>query len=120
MHTVVETPAYLSAAKDASISDSERSEIVSLVAEDPMIGAEMRWTGGCRKFRVAGRGRGKSGGFRVVHFYAGPDVPVFLLTAFGKGEKDNLTRAEANALAALTKRLADAYRNRVAKLELKR
>jgi hypothetical protein len=43
----------------------------------------------------------------VISYYAGDDVPVFLLTVFGKGEKDNLTRAERNALAGLTKRLKD-------------
>jgi hypothetical protein len=32
-------------------------------------------------------------------------VPVFLLTVFAKGEKDNLTHAERNGLAALTKTL---------------
>ncbi|MBB4000499.1 type II toxin-antitoxin system RelE/ParE family toxin [Aureimonas pseudogalii] len=94
--------------------------IVSAVGADPLTGDELRGTGGCRKFRFAGRGRGKSGGFRVVHFYTGPDIPVFLLTVFGKGEKDNISDAEAAALSALTKRLADAYRTKVVKLETKR
>ena len=29
-------------------------------------------------------------------------IPVFLLTVFGKGEKDNLTQGERNALRSLT------------------
>ena len=120
MQTVVETPPYLSAAADAGISEDLRSSIASLLASDPEAGDELRWTGGCRKIRVAGRGRGKSGGYRVVYFYTGPDLPVFLLTAFGKGEKGNLTRAESNTLAGLTKRLVDSYRKKVTKLELKR
>lgn len=41
----------------------------------------------------------------MITYYAGDDVPVFLLTVFGKGEKDNLTKAERNALAALTGKL---------------
>jgi hypothetical protein len=43
----------------------------------------------------------------VITYYAGHEVPIFLLTLFGKGEKDNLTKAERNALAGLTKRLRD-------------
>lgn len=120
MQTVVETPPYIAAAKEAGISDELRSRIVSLVASDPEVGDDLRGTGGCRKFRAAGRGKGKSGGYRIVYFRTGPDLPVFLLTAFGKGEKANLTRAEANALAAMTKRLADAYRGKIAKRNLKR
>jgi hypothetical protein len=61
--------------------------------------------GGARKLRVRKPGTGKSGGYRVITYYAGNDVPVFLLTVFGKGEKDNLTKAECNALAGLTKLL---------------
>jgi hypothetical protein len=34
---------------------------------------------------------------------------VFLITVFGKGEKDNLTKAERNNLAKLTKILFEHY-----------
>ena len=67
----------------------------------------MRGCGGARKLRVRKPGTGKSGGYWVISYYGGDDVPVFLLTVFGKGEKDNLTKAERNALAGLTKRLRD-------------
>lgn len=50
--------------------------------------------GGARKWRMAGRGKGKSGGYRVITFYGGVDMPVFLLDVFGKGSKSNLTDAE--------------------------
>lgn len=43
-------------------------------------------------------------------YYAGTDVPAFLLTVFGKNEKANLTKAERNGLAALTKTLTDSLR----------
>jgi hypothetical protein len=39
--------------------------------------------------RVAGRGKGKSGGYRAITFYSGTALPVFLITVFGKGEKAN-------------------------------
>jgi hypothetical protein len=79
------------------------------VANDPHFGAVMEGTNGCRKFRMAGRGGGKSGGYRVVHIYGGDTIPVFLLTVFGKGEKDNLTKAERNDLAKLVKVLVETY-----------
>ena len=63
--------------------------------------------GGARKLRVAKPGKGKSGGYRVISYFAGDDVPVFLLTVFGKNEKTNLTKAERNVLAGLTKTLRD-------------
>ena len=75
------------------MSRDEIDVLVDFVAGNPEAGAIIQGTGGCRKIRVAGRGRGKSGGYRVVTFFTGPDLPVFLLTVFGKGEKDNLSAA---------------------------
>ena len=115
MHTVVETAAYVAAAKDAGMSDAERQLAVSVLADDPQAGDVMQGTGGCRKVRIAGRGKGKSGGYRIITAFGGGDVPVFLLTVFGKGEKDNLAKAERNDLAKLTKALFDGYRQRVRK-----
>ena len=58
----------------------------------------MPGTGGARKFRWALRGKGKRGSLRVITFYSGPPVPVFLLTVFGKGEKIDLSQSERNEL----------------------
>jgi hypothetical protein len=109
MHTVVETNAYLAAADDAGMTDEERDNIVSIIAADPEAGVIMPGCGGARKLRVAKPGRGKSGGYRVITYYAGDAVPTFLITVFAKGEKDNLTKAERNDLAKLTKVLTAAY-----------
>jgi hypothetical protein len=105
MHTVIETNAYLKAADDAGMDEEERNAVVDLVAADPEAGAIMPGCGGARKLRVRRPGTGKSGGYRVITYYGGAELPLFLLTVFGKGEKDNLTKAERNALAGLTKTL---------------
>ena len=107
MHTVIETDAYLSAAKDAKMSDDERKAAVDLIAADPQSGDIMQGTGGVRKARIAGKGKGKSGGYRAVWRSGGGDIPVFMLTVFGKGEKANLSQAERNALRRLTATLRD-------------
>jgi hypothetical protein len=103
MQTVIETAAYLADAKAAGLSVEEMTEIVDIIAAEPECGVLMQGTGGCRKLRVAGRGKGKSGGYRLITFFGGAGAPVFLLTVFGKDEKDNLSPAERNALAKLTK-----------------
>jgi hypothetical protein len=82
---------------------------VDILATNPLAGEIMPGCGGARKLRVARPGGGKSGGYRVITHFAGDDVPIFLLTVFGKTEKVTLTKAERNALAALTKRLKDRF-----------
>ncbi len=106
MQTIIETRAYLAAAEDTGMSEEEKQAVVDTVAANPGAGAIMKGTGGARKLRVAKPETGKSGGYRVITYYAGEDIPVFLLTVFGKGEKDNLTHEERNDLKKLTARLA--------------
>ena len=110
---MIETPAYLRAADQAGVLEDERNAIVTAVGLDPEMGDLMSGTGGCRKVRFTGRGKGKSGGYRVITFYSGRNIPVFLLTVFGKGEKANLTRAERNALAGLSKLLIESLTHNV-------
>ena len=113
MQVVVETPDYLADAKSLDLSVEERKTIVDYIAQTPDAGDEMKGTGGARKIRFAGRGKGKSGGYRVVTFYAGKDIPVFLLSIFSKGEKANLSQAERNELKLILGSVVDAYKKGV-------
>jgi hypothetical protein len=107
--TVVETPELLSGARRV-LSDEERRSLIDFLAANPMAGDLMQGTGGARKVRWAARGKGKSGGARVITFYAGPDLPVFLMAIFGKGEKANLSKAERNELRDVLASLVAEYR----------
>jgi hypothetical protein len=62
MQTVIETNAYLSAAKDAGMATDEMTAVVDLLAANPDAGEIMPGCGGARKLRVAKPGKGKSGG----------------------------------------------------------
>lgn len=105
VHTVIETSAYLAAAKDAGMTAEEQQVVVDLIAANPEAGDIMPGCGGARKLRVARPGSGKSGGYRVISYFAGENVPVFLLTVFPKNMKSNLTKAEQNAFGKAVKLL---------------
>jgi hypothetical protein len=98
VHAVIETPAFLTSVRELGMDDDERAEIVTYLAYHPEAGDLMPGTGGARKLRFTGGGKGKSGGYRVITFFAGADIPVFLLDVFGKGDKANLRKAERNEL----------------------
>jgi hypothetical protein len=110
MHAVIETPTFLSDCRRAGLSDDERLAIVTAIAEDPIAGDLMKGTGGARKRRFPGRGKGKSGGYRVISYYAAEDVPVILLALVNKGERADLTQSEQHALRALLTSFAPTYR----------
>ena len=77
MHVVVETHSFRRAANVAGVTEGERLTIVDLVAADPTAGDLMEGTGGARKLRFAAKGKGKSGGYRIITFFAAQDLPVF-------------------------------------------
>ena len=65
----------------------------------------IRGTGGLRKIRWTRPGIGKRGGVRVIYYYYDQESPVFLISAFAKNEKENLTAANLKYLTALTETL---------------
>src|SRR4051812_43615381 len=98
MQTVVETPRYLADAERLFTAD-EREAIVDLLATDPHHGVVIPGGGSVRKMRVGASGRGKRGGARVLYVFGGDDLPIFLLAAFAKNEKADLSASERLALA---------------------
>jgi len=75
----------------------------------PIPGDVIEGTGGARKVRFAGRGKGKSGGYRVITFFASTEIPVFPLSVFAKNEKTDLTQGEKNVLKAVLTQLVKTY-----------
>ena len=90
MKAVIETPSFLASARAAGMTDDFREFVVATISDDPMMGAVMAGTGGCRKSRFAGRGKGKSGGYRTIHYNGADDVPVLLLVVIDKGERETI------------------------------
>jgi hypothetical protein len=113
MHSIVETPDYLADARNAGLTEEERNQFIATLAVNPLAGDVIRGTGGARKIRFPGRGKGKSGGYRVITFYGGDDIPLFLLNVFAKGDRVNLSQAERNQLPAELAGLAYDYRRGV-------
>ena len=108
MHTIVELPEFIRKS-DKILTITQRLSIINYLAEHPAAGDIMQGTGGIRKLRWSALAKGKSGGARVIYYYHNENIPLFLLTVFGKGEKANLSKAERNELAKLTTQIIKNY-----------
>ena len=106
--TVVETGRFLKDARER-MPESGRLELVTFIAANPRAGDVIPETGGVRKLRWALPGRGKRGGARVIYYFHSERLPLFLLAAYGKNEKANLSKAERNAMAKLIPMLVEGY-----------
>lgn len=116
MHTVASTKTFEAAAKAAKLTEDEITDIIDYLAGHPQAGEEIVGTGGCRKVRFAGRGKGKRGGYRTITFYSGETMPVFLLDVYAKGEKVTVTDKEAAGMKAVTKQIVEQYTRKVSRL----
>jgi hypothetical protein len=112
--TVVETPEFIDRAAKL-MTDEDREALIALIAHvaaNPTAGDLIPGTGGVRKVRWKLEGRGKRGGARIIHFFHNADMPLFLLTAFAKNERTDLSQKERNDFRALTRILVESYRRR--------
>ena len=100
MQTVAETPTFTRQA-DKLFSEDEKRELIDFLAENPMAGDLIPGTGGVRKLRFAAAGRGKRGGARVIYYYLDEAMPIYLLLAYAKAAKTDLTPDERRAVSAL-------------------
>jgi len=68
-------------------------------------------TGGIRKIRWNGSGRGKRGGTRIIYYHYNEKYPIYLLFAYPKNVKDDLTEREKKILRQLIKQFKDSFRS---------
>ncbi len=121
MQTISELHSFRRAADAAGLRNEEISALITYLAAHPEAGDEIEGTGGCRKLRWAlkANNKGKSSGARVVTFYSGPNIPLFLITVFAKNTKVNLTKQERNHLKTLTTAITDTFARRLVTAEPK-
>lgn len=108
MQTIIELPEFIKRADVLLISD-EKASVINYLALHPQAGDLIQGAGGIRKLRWSARGKGKSGGVRVIYYYHNGSIPLFLLTVFGKGEKANISKSERNELSKLSSLLLKTY-----------
>jgi hypothetical protein len=82
------------------------------LAADPTAGDVVPRSGGLRKVRMAGAGRGKSGGFRVIYMLLLGSRYIALLDGYDKTEQEDLTADELKAIRALAEEIEVLLRRR--------
>ena len=117
LHVVAELPQFVRDAESVGLPEDERTAIIEAIAGEPLQGDEIRGSGGVRKVRFAGRGKGKSGGYRVVTAYFGLDAPVYLVAMLSKGERANFGAAEIAGFKKMTDAIAKYWQRRRRKNE---
>src|SRR5471032_670175 len=93
----VETPIFTRRIADY-LDDDEYSRLQSFLALYPHTGKIIQGSGGIRKLRWAGSGRGKRGGLRVIYYWWVAKDRISMLLLYPKNEMDDLTADQLKLL----------------------
>jgi hypothetical protein len=85
------------------LTDEEYGEFQLRLVANPQLGALIKGGGGIRKVRVAVGSRGKSGGARVIYYWAVRKDMILLLYAYPKNVTADLTPKQIAQLAKVVK-----------------
>ena len=93
----VETPTFARSATRL-IDEDDLAVLQTALMLRPDAGPVIPGSGGLRKLRIAAKGHGKRGGARVIYYWRNNEDQIFLLFAYAKNERANLTVAQLRAL----------------------
>jgi hypothetical protein len=90
------------------LNEDERMAMEFYIACAPEGHPVIPGAGGFRKARWARRGKGKSGGFRVVYFFLAEPGRIYMAAIYAKSRMESLTAADRNVLAKLAAQIKKA------------
>lgn len=87
--TFIEAPGFSKLVHDY-LNDAEYAALQWSLALHPCTGDVIPGSGGIRKMRWGNKGRGKSGGVRVIYYWRNRAGEIWLLTIYAKNETENI------------------------------
>ncbi len=78
----------------ALLADESYRELQNALLERPQLGDLISGSGGIRKLRWALPGRGKRGGVRILYYWITARDQIFMLTAYPKSARGDLTKRQ--------------------------
>lgn len=96
MLTVIESHDFVRHAKALKLTEGDLHDIISLLTEHPDAGTPLG--AGLHKIRIARKGGGKRGGYRIIYFYRTTRDFVYLLDIYAKSKKANASKTEMKSM----------------------
>lgn len=104
---IVSLPAYESQVA-AMLDEQERIAMEFFIACAPEDHPVIPGSGGFRKARWARRGKGKSGGFRVIYFFLAEPGRIYMAAIYAKSRKETLSADDRKGLSKIAVQIKQA------------
>lgn len=105
--TFIQTLEFTRCWKSLGLKDDDLRRLELEILKNPQIGSVVPGTGKLRKMRFAFENKGKSGSTRVCYVDFVEYETIYLITAYPKSEKDNLSKAERNGIKKIIELLQE-------------
>lgn len=104
--TFIETPIFTEDRKKL-LPDNEYQRLQAYMLENHHLGDYIPNTGGCQKIRwkLESNHKGKSGGIRVIYYVVTNKDKLYMVTAYAKSQKENISDAEKATMRAIVQKL---------------
>ncbi|MGH8120777.1 MAG: transcriptional regulator [Gammaproteobacteria bacterium] len=103
----IETPAFTRIVGHY-LDDDEYGRLQKYLNDNPVSGVVVPGSGGVRKLRWRGAGRGKRGGLRLIYYLRLAREEIWMLTIYGKKVRENIP---AHVLKRMREAIEDAKDN---------
>jgi mRNA-degrading endonuclease RelE of RelBE toxin-antitoxin system len=97
---IIETSIFTKRVLEILSEEEYRNFQISLIS-DPSAGKIIQGSGGIRKIRWSGSGRGKRGGSRILYYWYNEKGLMLMLFIFRKNERDNLSKNQIKILKSI-------------------
>ena len=100
---IIETPIFTRRLKTI-LNDEQYRELQSALIASPDRGKVIPGSGGIRKLRWGGSGRGKRCSNRIIYYWFSKQEVILMLFIYSKTEQDDLTPEQLKTLKNLVER----------------
>lgn len=96
----VETFIFTKVSKNL-LTDDELGRLQMTLSVYPAMGKVIPGSGGLRKIRWISGGKGKRGGLRIIYYWVTADHQIYLLYAYAKSKREDITSEQLKILKGL-------------------
>lgn len=97
---IFRTKTFNKAVKKLGATENELKAIERQIAADHTAGDVIAGTSGARKIRFAMGGKGKRGGGRAIYVALVAEDTAYMITAYAKADREDLTDGDKRAIKA--------------------
>src|SRR5210317_454466 len=87
--------------KEGLLEEDELRQLQISLLLNPETGKVIPGSGGLRKLRWRGSGRGKRGGIRVIYYWIQQKERIYLLIAYAKNKQEDLSTDQLKVLKSV-------------------